>query len=104
MSRKLALIERLTQGYPDILAHQLRTTYAGQAHFANTGPFGATCGDCAFLGYYRPRHNNAGDIVGATRYGGCGKFHQLTGKHGAVVPKQAAACRHFQRIEKEEQK
>jgi hypothetical protein len=91
----------LTQGYSDALAHQIYTTYPGQAHFANSGPFGATCGDCELLGYYRERRNSAGDTVGARHYGGCKKFHQLTGKHGPVVPKHAAACRHFQRKKEE---
>jgi len=43
----------LTQGYSDVLEHQIRTTHPGQAFFANSGLFGATCGDCASLGYHR---------------------------------------------------
>jgi len=89
----------LTQGFSGVLEHQIRTTYPGQAHFANTGPFGATCGDCVFLGYHRQIRNKSGDTVRTIHRGGCGKFYQLTGNHGPVVPTSAAACRHFQRKE-----
>jgi hypothetical protein len=73
------------------------TTHPGQAHFAGTGPSNATCGQCAFLGYYRQRYNQSGDPVISSRHGGCAKFYQLTGKHGPVVPRRATACRHFVR-------
>ena len=87
----------LTQDYPDVLAHRIRTTHPGQAHFANTGPFGATCGDCVFLGYHRQIRNNSGDTIKTVHRSGCGKFHELTNKHGPVVPAHAAACRYFER-------
>src|SRR5262249_4404979 len=87
----------LTQGFSDVLERQIRTTHAGQAHFAGSGPPGATCGDCAFLGYHWQVRNEAGNTVKTVRYGGCEKYHQLTGKDGPVVPRHAAACRHFER-------
>ena len=91
----------LTPGHPDALAHQIRTTHPGQAHFANTGPSGATCGKCVFLGYHRQIRNRSGDTVRSVGYRGCGKFYELTGRHGPVVPAHAAACRYFQRKEEE---
>jgi len=91
----------LTQGYSDVLEHQIRTTHAGQAFFANSGPFGATCGDCAYLGYHWQVRNENGDIAKTVRRGGCKKFYQLTGNHGPVVPAHAAACRYFERKEEE---
>ena len=94
---RLNLLPHRTTGYPAELDYQINTTHAGQAHFANTGPFGAVCGECAFLGYDRQHRNESGDSVRATHYGGCKKFHELTGKHGPVVPKHAAACRYFER-------
>jgi hypothetical protein len=94
---RLNFLPHLTSGYSAELDHQINTTHAGQAHFANTGPFGATCGECAFLGYHRQHRNANGDNVKATHHGGCAKFHELTGKHGPVVPKDAAACKYFQR-------
>jgi hypothetical protein len=87
----------LTQGFSGVLEHQIRTTYPGQAHFANTGPFGATCGDCVFLGYQRQIRNNSGDTIKTVHRSGCGKFHELTNMHGPVVPAHAAACRYFER-------
>jgi len=89
----IARAPHLTPGHSEVLARQIRATYPGQAHFANSGPFGATCGDYGFLGYHRQTRNKNGDIHRA----GCKKFYQLTGNHGPRVP--AAACRYFQRKE-----
>jgi len=95
----LNLSSSLTRGHSAELDHQIRTTHAGQAHFANTGPFGATCGECVFLGYHQKHFSKAGDLVRATHRGGCEKFYQLTNKHGPIVPAHAAACRYFERRE-----
>jgi hypothetical protein len=95
----IARTPHLTQGHSDVLTYQIRTTHPGQAHFANTGPFGATCGDCVFLGYHQQIHNKSGDTIKTTRHAGCKKFYQLTGKHGPRVPQHAAACRYFERKE-----
>jgi hypothetical protein len=37
----------LTTGHSPELAKQIQRTREGQAHFAGTGPLGATCGECA---------------------------------------------------------
>jgi hypothetical protein len=89
----------LTPGYSPELAVQIRRSREGQAHFAGTGPFGATCSECAFLGYWKQIRNASGDTVKSQRVGGCEKFRQLTGKHGPVVPPDTEACRYFQRRE-----
>jgi len=81
------------------LEHQISATHRGQAYFANSGPFGATCGDCIFLGYERPVRNRNGDTVRMVRHGGCKKYQELTNKRGPVVPADAAACRYFERKE-----
>jgi hypothetical protein len=94
---RLTLFSGLTPGHSSVLEHQISTTHAGQAHWANSGPFGAVCGECAFLGYSRQHFNKNGDPVGATRHGGCEKFRELTGTHGPVVPAHAAACKYFER-------
>jgi hypothetical protein len=96
---RLDLSPHLTCGYSETLEHQLRSTHCGQAYFGNTGPFGATCGECTFLGYHRQHRNKAGDTVKTTYRGGCQKFFELTGKHGAIVPANAPACRYFERKE-----
>ena len=86
----------LTPGSSEVFERQLRTTHAGMAHFANTGPFGATCGNCAMLGYHRQHRNANGDLIKTTFTHGCAKFYALTGTHGPHVPANAAACRHFE--------
>ena len=99
MAHKINYNPHLARGYPETIEQQIRTTYQGQAHFANTGPFGATCGECVHLGYFRQVRSKSGDVVKAVHHGGCAKFHQFTNKHGPVVPGHAAACRHFERKE-----
>jgi hypothetical protein len=96
---KLDLSPHLTCGYSETLEHQFRSTHCGQAYFGNTGPFGATCGEYTFLGYFQQHRNKAGDTVKMTYRGGCQKFFQLTGQHGAIVPANAPACRYFERQE-----
>jgi hypothetical protein len=90
----LILTPNLTR---DVLDQQIRATHRGQAHFAHGGPFAATCGECVYLGYFRQHYNRAGDPIKATHTGGCAKFLALTGRHGAVVPPHASACKYFQR-------
>src|SRR5262245_60967987 len=88
---RLDLMPGLTCGHSETLEQQIHSTHRGQAYFANTGPFGATCGECAFLGYYQQHRNKAGDVIKSTYHGGCEKFRRLTGDHGPVVPANAAA-------------
>jgi len=98
---RLTLSSYLTYSHSATLDQQIRSTHKGQAYFGNTGPFGATCGECVFLGYYQQHFNKSGDRIKATYRGGCHRFYQLTGKHGAVVPANAPACRYFERKEEE---
>ena len=86
-----------TAGYSPELTRQITRSREGQAHFAGTGPFGATCGECVHLGYWRQRRNRSGDVVKSVRVGGCEQFYKLTGKHGPVVPSGTEACRYFER-------
>jgi hypothetical protein len=95
----MKITPNLTAGFPPLAEQQIRQTYEGQAHFAGSGPFGATCGECAHLGYYRQVRNGRGETVATPFTGGCSKFYQLTGKHGPVVPGHAESCRHFERRE-----
>ena len=96
----LKLTQNLTP-LPADLDNQVRRTHVGMAHFAGTGPFGARCGDCAHLGYYKPIRNERGEVVRTPRVGGCAEFHRITGRHGPVVPPSAEACQHFSRKEEE---
>ena len=43
----------LTRAMTPKVDNAIDRTVPGMAHFACTGPFGRTCGDCAFLGYRR---------------------------------------------------
>jgi hypothetical protein len=87
----------LTSDPSDVREHQIHSTHRGQAYLASTGPFGATCGDCVFLGYYQQHRNKSGDTTHAVYRGGCHKFYELTNKHGPIVPANASACRYFER-------
>ena len=86
----------LTAGFAPELARQIALTTPGQAHFADGGPFGATCGGCAFLGYERAVRDRDGSTTGTRKTSGCRKFHELSGKHGPAVPKGARACKYFE--------
>jgi hypothetical protein len=86
----------LTAGYDPVLSAQIAKTKPGMAHWAGSGPFGRTCADCAYFGYWRQVQNAAGNTVATKRYHGCGKFFALTGRHGPIVPKRTEACRYFQ--------
>jgi hypothetical protein len=90
----------LTQGHSDLVTQQIRATVPGMAHFANTGPFGATCGDCVFLGYFQQIRDAAGNMVTAKHRKGCGKYFRLTATHGATIPANTSACRYFERKER----
>jgi hypothetical protein len=87
----------LTEGYEPVLARQICLTAPGMAHFAATGPFGSTCSGCSFWGYWRQVRNVAGDTVGTQfRRSCCGKYFELTRKHGPGIPGNTEACRYFQ--------
>jgi hypothetical protein len=89
----------LTKGYSDVVEHQIATTRPGMAHFANTGPFGTTCGECAHLGYHKTRRCTSGDAVKTQHVRACAKYRELTGKHSAALPPNTSSCRHFERRE-----
>jgi hypothetical protein len=93
---RLDLTLSLTSIHSEQLEHQLRTTHRGMAHFANTGPFGRTCSECAYWGYYKEIRDRDGVLLKATHRHGCKKFLELTGQHGNIVPASAAACRYFE--------
>jgi len=87
----------LTRGYPEEVARRFELSHEGMAHFAGTGPLGEVCKNCVFYGYRRKYLDKAGNTI-RTRFRGnaCGKFHQLTGKHGADFPDSTEACRYFE--------
>lgn len=79
----------MTQPDPD-LAQQMVETVPGMAHFAGTGPKGATCRGCVFLKdlpdpnsphFHRSR---------------CERYFQLTGQIGGRIEGGLKACRYFE--------
>jgi hypothetical protein len=78
---------------------QVARTVPGQAHFAGTGPFAATCGDCVFCTYWKRIKNASGDVIKTSKSSGCKKFYELTGRHGPALAPGTDACRYFERRE-----
>ena len=66
-----------------------RQSYAGMAHFAGTGPEGATCNRCMHYDYDPIKNSGMMERP-------CKQFQRLTGKLGKSVPALASACRHFE--------
>jgi hypothetical protein len=72
-------------------------THTGMAHFAGTGPDGASCDDCFFFRHNKKRSSKAG-IFDRFLSGHCAKHAELMGiKGGPAFPAAALACRHFGR-------
>jgi hypothetical protein len=96
-AKRLSVTPSLTAGYAPEIEHQLRTSYVGMAHFANSGPFGRVCGECIHYGCWIQHRSASGDIIKTTHVrGACAKFRELTGKLGPAVPASASACRYFE--------
>jgi hypothetical protein len=65
---------------------QTASTVPGMAHFAGTGPFGATCGDCSFW-----------QTIPKSQRMHCAKYVRMTkDKVKKPVPSRTPACRHFE--------
>jgi hypothetical protein len=73
-----------------------KLTAPGMAYFADTGPFGKTCGDCKFKGYRRRVVTKAGEFVKTIPSQGCAKFRHLTGRHGPAINGRLRACKYFE--------
>ena len=75
------------------LDRQVRQTYAGQAHWAGTGPQGATCGKCS--------HWSGGAYSSS---GSCREFlrrmRSAAPKKEHRIPREALACNAFLPVEK----
>ena len=84
----LVISYHLTHAY-GALELNIRKTYAGQAHFAATGPEGKTCRLCK---YWISEGYAASGILKSAR---CMKYRELTGKSGERFPHSALACKYF---------
>jgi hypothetical protein len=75
------------------------TTHQGQAHFAGTGPFGATCIECKLWMFY-DWHSAHGKHGGEPKDAPCAKYRQLMRKEGPKIPHAASACKYFEERDK----
>ena len=72
---------------------QFAATKPGQAHLAGTGPEGMSCRQCVHWGSKRKDGLPGPQVYRAQ----CGKYIDLTKvKTAPAVPRDAAACRHFE--------
>jgi len=78
----------------------------GMAHFAGTGPPGATCGGCLHRGYWRDaaktKFNPDTNLLEGKRQRslGCKMFLKLAMQHGPAVNKSWPACKYFEALQK----
>lgn len=64
----------------------IRASVPGMAHFAGTGPEGATCGKCA---HWTISLNRRGSYV-------CAEYARMMHvEEGGKIPKNTPACRYF---------
>jgi hypothetical protein len=73
----------------------------GMAHFAGTGPYGATCGTCRFRGYWRPTKDKVDPrthLIKEKQYRtlACKKYLELSMRHGLPVKADWAACKYWE--------
>lgn len=98
----MTLVEEnhLTVPNPKLQA-QIAASHAGMAHFAATGPQGATCRECKFWNHTKhDYHAKGGKHRGAIKDVPCNKYRSLMGgRVGAKVPASAQACKYFDRNE-----
>ena len=74
------------------LARLVRATPHGMAHWAGTGPVGATCGRCTHYGYF--------DQNGRRKPNGCARYFALMHAHGKYpLPETTPACKYFEQAE-----
>lgn len=78
----------------------------GMAFFANTGPYGKTCGDCKFRGLTRESqkatYNEALQqfVHRSYRTSQCSMFKKLAGDYGTAVKADYPSCKYFESKEK----
>lgn len=74
----------------------------GMAFFANTGPYGKTCGDCKHRGLTRQSqkavYNEAKQefVHRSYRTTQCAMFKRLAGEYGTPVKGDYPACKYFE--------
>jgi hypothetical protein len=78
------------------LDKRVKATPPGMAHWAGTGPDGATCGQCRHYGYDTPLRNAHDNVIGTVeKLNSCRRFFELMRRHGKPLPPLTPSCRHF---------
>lgn len=95
MTKAFAHIRNLTD--PTGIADKVAMTHEGMAHFAGTGPAGATCRHCQHWNDGKNRSLKSGAAgIALSGSAPCRKFHELVpGKRRPPVPGHAVACKWF---------
>lgn len=71
-------------------------TPAGMAHWAGTGPKGATCRECSF---YLPNGYSSSKTArgGLLKNGPCKKYIDMTGVDNKRTPFETPSCKYFEK-------
>jgi hypothetical protein len=86
------MTKHLTEPNPD-LAEQVKRTPQGMAHWAGSGPEGATCGGCSHYGYWYTTWTNKK----RRKPSGCELYYRRMHTHpDSPLPKATAACKYFE--------
>lgn len=74
-----------------------RQTHSGQAHWAGSGPSGASCRGCEHFAWKVTGgwHSLNGKHAGAPKPAQCSQFRKMTGRAGDSIPHDAQACKYF---------
>jgi hypothetical protein len=89
MAERLERTPHLTTAHAQPLADAIAQSYEGMAHWATTGPKGATCGGCVHWGDGTGPHQRAQERS-------CAKYLELGGVASKKVPRRAPACKHYE--------
>jgi hypothetical protein len=75
----------------EVLERSEFETAPGMAHWAGSGPEGATCGKCRFYGYTFVKSNGNH----ANKRSACESFYKMTGRHGGTLEERQTGCKYF---------
>jgi hypothetical protein len=92
----LALTPGLNREGQEPFASLTPRTFAGQAHFGDSGPPGRTCRECVFWqATWAWAATKALGSGGTPKPARCSKFRTFAMCEGKAVPFHASACKHF---------
>ncbi len=86
----------LTQPYDSDTQDRIKSTPAGMAHWAGSGPENKTCRECKFMLKHGNFSTNAKKNAGRLKPVKCAKHESMMGGKGASFDPATSACRFFQ--------